>query len=227
MEFNIIVNQAALRVWIERGQVDADDGVLVAFIRGLHPDDEAVKRLMHKDYYRLTLSWILREVPILAFTEDRLSRRLHDLKKAGLVDLLRLRDDQKQWKLYGKLSAEYYREEQKARDEVAWAKTPMGGPRVETPMGENTRGYLGQTPAVKTPIDHKKDDHKSEDAAASDGSGAPASLEELLRPIEQPVTKSVEELAVEFRTGVLGQSQEKAQAEMERLRKEATVADRS
>lgn len=164
MEFNILINQAALRKWIARGQVDADDAMLVAFIRGLHPDDEAVKRLMHGDYYRLTRSWILCEIPLLTFTQDRLSRRLHDLKKAGIVDLLRLRDDQKQWKLYGRLSHLYYQEEQKARDEIAWVKTPMG---------KNTHGYSAQTPLVKTPIDHKRDDHKRRlDAAPPQGSGA-------------------------------------------------------
>ncbi len=169
MEYNIIVNQAALRKWIVRGQLDAADAMLVAFIRGLHPDDANVKRLMLKDYYRLSLSWILREIPLLAFTKDRLSRRLHELQKIGLVDLIRRRDDRKQWEVYGRLSPLYYREEQKARDEVAW---------VETPMGKNTHGCSAPTPWVKTPTDHKDNDHKKDSPAPLLSGGAGASQDE-------------------------------------------------
>lgn len=185
MEYTIVVNQQALRRWIARGQIDAADAMLVAFIRGLHPDDANVKRLMYGDYYRITRSWILREMPILTFTQDRLSRRLHELQKVGLVDLMRRRNDEKQWELYGRLSPLYYREEQKARDELEWVKTPMGvnahgpvdNPRAETPTGENTHGCSAPTPLVKTPTDHKRDDHKRDAAPFSGGSGAPQDQE--------------------------------------------------
>jgi hypothetical protein len=153
MEYNIIINQAALRRWIEKGQVDADDAIIVAFIRGLHPDDPVVKRFMHGDFFRLHLGWLLQEMPVLKFTSDRLSRRLHALEKEGVVELLHVVDEKKQFKLYGRLSATYYREERKERE------------RTGTTVGENTHGCLDRgcpspTPWVKTPIDHKKDDHK-------------------------------------------------------------------
>jgi hypothetical protein len=200
MEFNITINQAALQRWIQQEQIDADDGVIVAFIRSLHPDDPVVKQYMHGDYYRLTLSWVLREMPILRFTEDRLSRRLHALKAAGIVDLLRLVDEKKQFKLYGRLSSDYYRAERKAMERVDEIQ--------KATMGENTHGSSARTPAVKTPIDHKKDDHKREDAAPLGGSGASPTLNQNsdppLEPWQEP-TQTIPEMIEDVRTNLFKQ----------------------
>jgi hypothetical protein len=150
MEYNIVINQAALRKWIESGKVDATDAIIIAFIRGLHPDDPVVRQFMNGDYFRIHLGWLLQEVPILKITKDWLSRRLHALASAGIMQVRRIVDQKKQFKLYARLSPEYYKEERKARESTMGVQS----------HGSTDRGSTVPGPWEYTPIDHKKDDHK-------------------------------------------------------------------
>lgn len=151
MEYNIIINQAALRRWIEKDKVDLVDAIIIAFIRGLHPDDPVVAKYMHGDYYRIHLGWVLQELPVLHITKDWLSRRLHALQAQGILDVKRLVDEKKQFKLYARLSQTYYLEERRAKESVTMGLYSHG--TVD-------HGTSDQTPTVPAPIDHKDNDHK-------------------------------------------------------------------
>jgi len=136
MEYNLIINQAALRRWV--GKIKLTDAAIIGFIRGLSQDDPAVSRHMQGGYYRLQLSWMLREMPLLKIKEDWLSRRLKYLKNLGVLDVLLVVDRGHRYKLYGKLSKLYFQEEALARaliDESRSEKTPSS---EKTPTGENS-----------------------------------------------------------------------------------------
>jgi hypothetical protein len=169
VEFNVIINQAALRTWIERKQIDTDDAAIVAFIRHLSPNDPRVKKYMIGTRYRIQRSWLLKEMPILMFGEDRLSRRLHGLQKIGILDLKTTVNRDKQFLLYAKLTAQYFREEDKAREDLE-RKAHHHGENTHGESdhhGENTHGRSVRTPTVKTPTDHIKNDQGGANAAAS------------------------------------------------------------
>ncbi len=171
MEFNIIINQAALRPWIAKKAVDADDAAIIAFIRHLSPNDPRVKKHMMGSRFRIQRSWLLKELPILRFGEDRLSRRLHALKKAGVLDLKAVVDKDKQFVLYAKLTPEYFRQEERAREDLERL--------VGDHHGENTHGCSVRTPTVKTPSDHKKDDQGGVNAAALPNGAGVVPIERL------------------------------------------------
>ena len=164
MEFNLIINQAALRTWIAKKLVDTDDAAIIAFIRHLSPNDPRVKKHMMGTRFRIQRSWLLEELPILSFGEDRLSRRLHALAKAGILDLKAVNRN-KQFTLYVKLTPAYFRQEQKAREDLE-RKGSQYGENTHGHDGENARGRAARTPTVKTPTDHNTYDQGGANAAA-------------------------------------------------------------
>jgi len=178
VEYNIVINQAALRKWV--GKINLKDAAIVGFIRALTPDDPAVRHYMLNGYYRLNAGWILRQVPLLDLSEDWLLRCLKKLKTLGLLDTFSTLGRKKRLNTYGKLSAMYFREEQNARDLLEGAgnryaeKTPGIGEKSDTrrklPVSENDPG--------ETPIDHKKDDLDKAVGAAPPGGAASDSLAE-------------------------------------------------
>lgn len=166
MEFNIVINQAALRPWV--GKVNLKDAAIVGFIRALTPDDPAVRHYMLNGYYRLEAGWILRQVPLLDVSEDWLLRCLKKLKVLGLLDTFSTLGRKKRLKTYGRLSPAYFAAEQSARDSLDGRyaeKTPGIGENSDTrrklPVSENDPG--------ETPIDHKRDQCKADGTDPPDG----------------------------------------------------------
>lgn len=177
MEYNIIINQAALRKWV--GKINLLDAAIVGFVRSLTPDDPAVRHYMLSGHYRLEAKWILRQMPLLDVSEDWLLRTLKKLKTVGLLDTFSTLGPKKRLKTYGRLSAKYFEEEQNARDLVEneqdrySEKNPRHGENSATrrkiPVAENDPG--------ETPIDHEEDQCKAEDGPPPGGGAVSASEE--------------------------------------------------
>lgn len=107
LKHNILLDQLTLEHWIgkkldtarieeENGDgkdldrylshaFDVVDGVLVSFIADMNAQDEAVRRLMYRGHFLLTLAYIAERLPILQMDERGIYRRLRWLKMMGIL----------------------------------------------------------------------------------------------------------------------------------------------
>jgi hypothetical protein len=210
MEFNIVINQAALRRWV--GKINLKDAAIVGFIRNLTSNDPLVRHYMLNGYFRLDAGWILRQLPMLDISEDWVRRCLTKLQKIGLIDCFSSSGRKKRLTTYGRVSLIYLEEEQR----VNRALEEAGGRYAEkTPgTGENprTRGKLpvSENDPGESPIDHKKSKGRTDGTDPPDGVVA-------IRPEEVPRKLTQEDLdALLFAESPEWAAIRKAQRERER-----------
>ena len=176
MEFYFTIEQKVLEPWHEK--IDLIDAALVSFISKLSPNDPVVESWMHKGMYRLSLKWILAEMPLLRvgrepISTDWISRRMKHLQDVGLVKLMTIVNQKTgRFELYGKLTPAFYKAMRKASgsavpvnpEAVPEAENPDKKPPTNESTGLQSHGTQDHSPADRTPIDHRKDDHKRTDA---------------------------------------------------------------
>lgn len=188
MEYNLIINQAALRNWIKSGAVTVKHALIIGFIRGLNADDPEVKRYMFNGYYLISRAWMLGEMPLLKIKEDTLSKQLKYLSKLGLIDLISAVDSHHRYRMYARLSKLYFQEEAKRRKEVGEGQKKGRSAKIsdgekadgEISDGEKAVRLLQQNPSDENTPDHIKNDHKEADGTAPlDGAVADSQEQEV------------------------------------------------
>jgi hypothetical protein len=112
VQYTIVVDQLALKRW--HGKIDALDALIVSFVAGLNPHNQAVARRMHAGMFELSREWIRQEIPLLDVSADWIGRRLATLRKMGVLDLKTERVGS-HFHTYGRLSRLYFAEVERAK----------------------------------------------------------------------------------------------------------------
>jgi hypothetical protein len=79
------VDQMALAPWY--GKIDGDDSLIVTLVCSLDSRYDEVRKYMADDYFLLTTSYIVRMLPLLALSEERIKKRIARLAKIGILDV--------------------------------------------------------------------------------------------------------------------------------------------
>ena len=107
MKFSIYIDQLTTEYWIgkkpKRKQVDelvADkdrylshsfdlvDAAIVGLVQDLSPQNEAIRKLMFRGHYLITLNWLNEQLPLLQLGSKGFYRRLRWLRMMGILDVL-------------------------------------------------------------------------------------------------------------------------------------------
>ena len=189
MQYSLYVDQLVLEKW--RGQIDATDCLIIAFVRGLDANNPAIKRLMRDGFFLVTRRWLLGELPILQLSEQAVYKRLRKLKELGILESKRIRVESGNYLAYFKLSDAYYRVENKRHKDVDTIVSEDHGAK-ETMVSEDDDHSL----SVSAPSSPETSNESGKDSEERDtppsGSGEPTA--ELTDEDRAAATVLVQEL---------------------------------
>lgn len=102
---------------------DAIDALLVSLIEDLNDQDEAVRRIMFRGHFLLTLNYVAERLPILQLGEGGIYRRLRWLKMMGILSCIHKTVDGSKILAYYKCSDLYWKIKAKRHQIAARALT--------------------------------------------------------------------------------------------------------
>lgn len=188
MEYSLNVNQLALRKW--HGKIDGDDALIIAMVRSLHPDNEAIRSRMHGGLFQLTNEFFHLMIPMLTFKDDRLGDRLKHLQDIGLLDLeLHTEKVTSRRMRFGRLSRLYWAEEERAQKHADQMKAESQSGEKAGPEKRPGRSK-DFSPPEKKPDDHLRKDDQRAGAAPSGGADAALQQDRLATPEEVAALKA-------------------------------------